>query len=78
MSFINVSVLVKGVPYQSTHIASYQDRITGIVYQSVLSYPGDNTYGLFFDVRGRVVASYQDGDVYLNDNSTKTSCYDLN
>lgn len=63
--------------HDDLHITSYQDKISGIVYMLVNSYPGDNNYGLFFDVQGRLVASLQDGDVYLNNNGTKTSCYDL-
>lgn len=58
-------------------VSSYQDKITGTVYLEVNSYPGDNSYGLFFDIKGRIVASIQDGDVYLNNTPEKTSCYDL-
>jgi hypothetical protein len=63
--------------HDDLYLTSYQDKATGTVYQSVYSYPGDNTYGLFFDIRGRVVASFQDGEVYLNNNGNKISCYDL-
>ncbi len=63
--------------HDDLYVSSLQDKVTGTVYLEVYSAPGDNTYGLFFDIQGRVVGAYQDGDIYLNNNGEKTSCYDL-
>ena len=63
--------------YDELVLSSYRSQATGRVYHSVVSYPGDNQYGLIFDSNEKLVAEINDGDITLLENGQSTYCYDL-
>jgi hypothetical protein len=63
--------------FDELHISSYQAKSSGIVYNQVHSYPGDNYYGLIFDINGNQVADIQDGSITIIENGQRLNCYEL-
>lgn len=65
--------------HDDLYIVSMQAKSTGRIYYHVLSYPGDNQYGLFFTLEGKLVANDQDGTVslYVGNTGKDVSCDNL-
>jgi len=63
--------------FDELHILTFQAKSTGNVYTQVHSYPGDNQYGLIYDIQGQLVASIGDGDVSILEGNKSLNCYDL-
>ena len=65
--------------FNDLYMTELVSNLTGKTYVQVLSYPGDNPYGLFFDAQTKkVVGAIEDGDYSILVNGKKTYCTDLN
>ncbi|KYG68213.1 hypothetical protein AZI87_02855 [Bdellovibrio bacteriovorus] len=65
--------------FDELYILKLTSRKTGKVYLETKSYPGDNAYGLVFDLKGNVIA--QNGDdsyTLIGKDGSEFSCYEVN
>lgn len=65
--------------FDDLYILKLTSRKTGKVYLETKSYPGDNPYGLVFDLQGNVIA--QNGDdsyTLIGKDGSEFSCYEVN
>lgn len=63
--------------FDELSFSTYKSQSTGAIYHNVISYPGDNQYGLIYDNNGQLVANINDGDIELLENGQSFYCYDL-
>jgi hypothetical protein len=58
------------------HIVYLKGLQTGKTYIEVYSYPGDNQYGLLFDLEGNILARNEDGSYSIETPNGQVYCYD--
>lgn len=65
--------------YNELYLVTLKAKESGNTYVEVFSYPGDNQYGLLFELKaGKLVGYIADGDISLyKQDSNLVSCYEL-
>ncbi|MNK08060.1 hypothetical protein D3C87_259840 [compost metagenome] len=77
MTFQEIKGLFRGeAEYDDLYVITLKSN-TGKYYVHVKSWPGDNPYGLFFDMNGELVASMSDGTISLETSAGSVYCMDL-